>query len=69
MDMQRADNETENAIEQQEATARINKQQSGSDVNTGGGRKAGRPNRSGKDYDGNGNWEGRNNWDSYNRKH
>lgn len=69
MDMQRADNETENAIEQQEATARINKQQSGSDVNTGGGRKAGRPNRSGKDWDENNNYPGRSNWDAYNRKH
>ena len=68
MDMQRADNETENAIEQQEATARINKGQSGSDINTGNGRKAGRPNRSGTEYDENGNWLGRNNWDSYNRK-
>lgn len=68
MDMQRADNETENAIEQQEATARINKGMSGSDINTGNGRKAGRPNRSGTQYDENGNWEGRNNWERYNRK-
>lgn len=69
MDMKRADNETENAIQQEEATARINSQSSGSDVNTGGGRKPGRPNKSGTEYDENRNWEGRNNWESYNRKH
>lgn len=69
MDMKRADNETENAIQQEEASARINSQRSGSDVNTGGGRKPGRPNKSGTEYDENRNWEGRNNWESYNRKH
>ena len=68
MDMQRADNETQNAIEEQEAQAQINAQQSGQDVNTGGGRKAGRPNESGRQYDSNGNWPGRNNWNKYDRK-
>nr|DAQ67354.1 MAG TPA: portal protein [Caudoviricetes sp.] len=68
MDMQRADNETQNAIEEQEAQAQINAQQSGQDVNTGGGRKAGRPNESGRQYDSNGNWPGRNNWNKYDNK-
>lgn len=71
MDMQRADNETENAIEEQEATARINKQQGGNDINTGGGRKAGRPNRSGKKWDKNHNndVDDKNNWKHYNQTH
>lgn len=64
-----ADEQTDNAIEQEEATARINRQQGGNDVNTGGGRKAGRPNKSGKQWDANGNWPGRNNWDAYNQTH
>lgn len=63
MDIQRADNELENSIEEQEAAARISGGQSGNDVNTGNGRKAGRPNLSGKEWDKNGNYEGRNNWD------
>jgi hypothetical protein len=63
MDIQRADNELENSIEEQEAAARISGGQSGSDINTGNGRKAGRPNRSGREWDENGNYEGRNNWD------
>lgn len=62
MDIQRQDAQTENVIEQEEATARINSGQSGSDINTGHGKK-GRPNRSGKDWDKNGNYPGRNNWD------
>lgn len=64
MDIQRADNELENSIEEQEAAARISGGQSGSDINTGNGRKAGRPNKSGREWDENGNYEGRNNWDS-----
>lgn len=55
------DAQTENAIEEEEAAARINRQQGGSDINTGHGKK-GRPNRSGKQWDDNGNWPGRNNW-------
>ena len=71
MDMQRADNETENKIEEEKATARINKQQGGNDVNTGGGRKAGRPNRSGKKWDENNNndIDDKNNWKRYNQTH
>lgn len=67
MDIERQDAQTENAIQQQEATARINQGQSGSDINTGHG-KAGRPNRSGTEWDDNGNYPGRNNWNPYLRK-
>lgn len=67
MDIQRQDAETENNIEEQEAAARINKGQSGSDINTGHG-KAGRPNRSGTQWDENGNYPGRNNWNRNLRK-
>ena len=59
MDIQRADNETENAIEEQKATANI---QNGGSGNVRTGRGAGRPNKSGTDWDENGNWPGRNNW-------
>lgn len=69
MDMQRADNETENKIEEEKAAARINRGGSGSDINTGNGRKAGRPSKSGRKYDSNRNWEGRMNWDKYNETH
>ncbi len=71
MDMQRADNETQNAIEEERATARINKQQGGNDINTGGGRKAGRPNRSGKKWDKNRNndVDDKNNWKHYDKTH
>ncbi|SRR3712207_1201321 len=64
------DNATDNAIEQEEASARINKGQKGQDVNTGhqGGGKRGRPARSGKVWDSNRNWAGRSNWDSLNKK-
>jgi len=62
MDIQRADNETENKIEEEKATAKINGGYSGN-VRTGNGRKAGRPNRSGKEWDSQNNYEGRNNWD------
>ena len=67
MDIERQNAQTENAIEQEEATARINQGQSGSDINTGHG-KAGRPNRSGTEWDENGNYPGRNNWNPYLRK-
>lgn len=60
MDMQRADNETENAIEEQKATAKI---QGGGSGNVRTGRGAGRPNKSGREYDSNRNWDGRVNWD------
>ena len=59
MDIQRADNETENAIEEAKETAKINGTGTG---NVRTGRGAGRPNRSGTDWDENGNWAGRNNW-------
>ena len=59
MDMQRADNETQNAIEEQRATENI---QNGGSGNVRTGRGAGRPNKSGTDWDENGNWPGRNNW-------
>ena len=71
LDIQRADAQTENAIEEDEAQARINRQQSGNDVNTGGGRKRGRPNESGKKWDENGNnpIDDKNNWKDWNKKH
>lgn len=67
-DIKLDDAQTENEIEKDEANAKMNKEQSGSDVNTGNG-KRGRPNKSGTQYDQNRNWEGRNNWDGYDRKH
>lgn len=57
------DNQTQNAIEQEEAAAAI-QQQDGQDVNTGHGKKAGRPNKSGKTWDSNGNFLGESNWDT-----
>lgn len=57
--------QTDNAIKEQQATARIASGQTGSDINTGHGKK-GRPNRTGKQWDENGNWPGRNNWDRTN---
>lgn len=70
MDIQRQDAETENKIEEEQATARINKGMSGSDINTGHG-KAGRPNKSGKQWDENGNnpIDDANNWKHYDDKH
>lgn len=62
------DHQTENAIEQEEATARINHGKGGSDINQPKGGKKGRPNRSGKEWDKNGNFLGESNWDSYNKK-
>lgn len=67
-DIKLDDAQTENKIEENEANAKLNKGQSGSDINTGNG-KRGRPNKSGTQYDSNRNWEGRNNWDSYDHKH
>ena len=67
MDMQRADNETENAIEQEKATAQINGG-SGGNVRTGNGRKAGRPSE-GKNTDKWGNKPNENNWTKYNNTH
>lgn len=66
MDIERADNETENAIEQEEASARINGYSG--NVRTGNGRKAGRPSE-GKNTDKWGNQPQENNWDKYNRNH
>ena len=47
-ELETQDNQTENAIKEQEATAKIDRGKSGSDVNTGhqggSGRKRGRPN-------------------------
>lgn len=69
IDMQRADHELENSIEQEEAAAKINGN-GGSDVNTGHGKK-GRPNKSGKQWDKNNNnsIDDKNNWDKYDKKH
>ena len=66
-DIQLQDAQTENNIEQQEAQARINRERSGNDVNTGHGGTAGRPNRSGKVWDKNGNFLGENNWKDFNK--
>lgn len=68
-DIELQDNQTDNNIEEQEAEARINRQSSGSDVNTGHGGQRGRRNRSGREYDSNRNWEGRENWDEWNARH
>lgn len=68
MDIKRADNETENAIEEKKAEAKINGGQSGNDVNTGNGRKPGRPDE-GKNTDKWGNQPNENNWERYNRTH
>ena len=66
MDIQRADNETENAIEEQKAAAQING--GGGNVRTGNGRKAGRPNE-GKNTDKWGNQPNENNWKKFNKTH
>jgi hypothetical protein len=70
MDLERQDNELQNTIKQEEAEARINKQNSGQDINTGHGQK-GRPNKSGKQWDENGNnaIDDANNWEQYDKKH
>lgn len=64
MDIQRADNETENAIEQEKATAQINGYSAS--INTGNGRKRGRPNKF--NTDSNGNRLGESHWDEFNKK-
>lgn len=71
LDIKRSDAETEDAIQEQEAQARINRQQGGNDINTGGGRKVGRPNESGKKWDKNGNnpIDDKNNWKDWDKKH
>ena len=61
-------NQTENAIEQEEAAARINHNKGGSDVNQPKGGKKGRPNKSGKTWDKNRNFLGESNWDSLKTK-
>lgn len=68
-EIQQMDAQTENNIEQEEATAKINMGKSGSDINTGHGGKRGRPNRSGKEWDKSGNFPGREGWSEWNRKH
>ena len=66
MDMQRADNETQNAIEEQKATLNI---QNGGSGNVRTGRGAGRPNKSGTKWDENRNAPNENNWQHYNQTH
>lgn len=66
-DIELQDAQTENNIEEEEATARINRQQGGNDVNTGNGQKKsgakrGRPVTKYIDWDENRNWPGRSNW-------
>ena len=70
IDMQRADHELQNSIEEEEATAKINGNNNGSDINTGHGKK-GRPNKSGKQWDENNNnpIDDKNNWEKYDKKH
>lgn len=67
LDIKRQEAQVDNNIEQEEALAKINHQQSGDDINTGRG-KRGRPNESGKEWDDQGNYPGRNNWDKNLRK-
>lgn len=61
--IQEQDAQTQNNIEEQEAAARINKGQSGQDVNQPSGKKKGRPATKNIQWDENRNWPGRNNWD------
>ena len=70
IEMQKLDAQTEQAIEEEKATAKISGYGNGSDINTGHGKK-GRPNLSGKQWDKNGNnpIDDKNNWDDYNRYH
>ena len=67
VDIERADNETQNAIEEKEAEAKINGGTSGN-VRTGNGRKAGRPDE-GKNTDRWGNRPNENNWKKFNQTH
>lgn len=68
-DIQLQDAQTENNIEEEEATARINRGKGGSDISTGNGGQPGRRNRSGREYDSSRNWPGRENWDYWNARH
>ena len=65
IELEKQDNQTENAIEEQKATAGL---QGGSGGNVRTGRGAGRPKRSSIQWDDNGNWPGRNNWNDTLRK-
>lgn len=67
MDIERADNETENAIEQERASAQINGY--AGNVRTGNGRKAGRPRTVNTDHWGNRTDGSEQNWDDWNKKH
>lgn len=68
IDIQRQEAQVENNIEQEEALAKINKQQSGSDVNTGRG-KRGRPRTVDTDHWGNRKDGSEQNWGDWNSKH
>lgn len=68
IDIQRQEAQVENNIEQEEALAKINKQQSGSDVNTGRG-KRGRPRTVDTDRWGNRKDGSEQNWADWNSKH
>lgn len=63
------DAQTENNIEEQEAQARINRGQGGNDVNTGQGRKRGRPRTVNTDRWGNRQDGSEQNWDRWNASH
>lgn len=69
MDIQRSDAETENAIEEEEAQARINKGKGGSDISTGRGVKRGRPRTVDTDKWGNRKDGSEENWDRWNATH
>lgn len=68
IDIQRQEAQVENNIEQEEALAKINNQQSGSDVNTGRG-KRGRPRTVDTDHWGNRKDGSEQNWADWNSKH
>lgn len=68
IDIQRQEAQVENNIEQEEALAKINNQQSGSDVNTGRGKK-GRPRTVDTDRWGNRKDGSEQNWADWNSKH
>lgn len=58
------DANTQASIKEMEAQAKTNTFH-GSDINTGGNRHKGRPNRTGKQWDDQGNYPGRNNWNRF----
>lgn len=66
IELEKQDNETENAIEEAKQTANI---QNGGKGNVRTGRGAGRPNKSGTKWDDNRNAPGENNWQHYNQTH